>query len=194
MDQPTVIDLFAGAGGLSEGFRQAGFRVLAGSDSDPDAVATFAENFPAAEAVTGDVRAADVRERLHALAREADVVVGGPPCQGFSQVRNHARLIDEPDDASAVTAAQALSDLVGLEPGRREDGAPWSAEHVDPFRETEKPSQGLLDLINSDASPTARGSASKPEIARRIASASAGSEIPAAVVGALGAVRQYAGL
>ena len=99
MTQPTVLDLFCGAGGLSEGFQQAGFRVIGGSDSDPDAVATFAINHSDAEAVTGDVRDEAVRERLHDLARQADVVVGGPPCQGFSQVRNHARLIDEPRNA-----------------------------------------------------------------------------------------------
>lgn len=99
MAQSTVLDLFCGAGGLSEGFRQAGFRILGGSDSDPDAVATFARNFPEAQALTGDIRAEAIRERLHALARQADVVVGGPPCQGFSQVRNHVRLIDEPRNA-----------------------------------------------------------------------------------------------
>ena len=54
--QLTVVDLFCGAGGLSEGFRQAGFQVLAGSDNDPDAIATFAANFPEAAAILGDIR------------------------------------------------------------------------------------------------------------------------------------------
>ena len=76
----------------------------------------------------------------------------------------------------------------------REDKQPWSTTHVDPFRETEKPSQALQSLINSDAEPAARGNASKPEIARRIASESMVDEIPAAVITALNAVRQYAGL
>ena len=76
----------------------------------------------------------------------------------------------------------------------REDGTSWSAEHVGSFRDAEKPSQDLQNLINMNAAPTTRGSASKPEIARRIASASATDEIPPAVVGALGTVRQYAGL
>lgn len=110
MHQPTVLDLFCGAGGLSEGFQQAGFRVIGGSDSDPDAVATFALNHPDAVALTGDVRDEAVRERLHALAREADVVVGGPPCQGFSQVRNHARLIDEPRNALYREFVAAVAD------------------------------------------------------------------------------------
>src|SRR5687768_10817876 len=95
----TVVDLFAGAGGISEGFRQAGFEVLGGSDVDPDTVATYALNFPAADAICGDIRVPEVRRQIRDLANLADVVVGGPPCQAFSQVRNHARLIDDPRNA-----------------------------------------------------------------------------------------------
>lgn len=94
-----VVDLFAGAGGLSEGFRQAGFAVVAGSDNDPDAMATYAANFPEADAITGDIRSAAVRERVLDVARNCSVLVGGPPCQAFSQVRNHSRVIDDPRNA-----------------------------------------------------------------------------------------------
>ncbi|MDG4822005.1 DNA cytosine methyltransferase [Asanoa sp. WMMD1127] len=92
----TIVDLFAGAGGLSEGFRQAGFVVKAGSDYDPDAAATYRRNFPRAKTIVGDVRDPIVREAILGVARGADVVVGGPPCQAFSQVRNHSRIIDDP--------------------------------------------------------------------------------------------------
>lgn len=92
----SVMDLFAGAGGFSEGFRQAGFSIIAGSDNDPDAVATYAANFPEAEIITGDIRLGYVKERILATARRADVLVGGPPCQAFSQVRNHIRVFDDP--------------------------------------------------------------------------------------------------
>lgn len=88
--------MFCGAGGLSEGFRLAGYRVSAGTDIDPDAIATYAHNFPAAQALCGDVRDPGLRERLGEAATGADVLVGGPPCQAFSQVRNHTRLIDDP--------------------------------------------------------------------------------------------------
>lgn len=91
-----VIDLFAGAGGLSEGFRQAGFHVVAGSDVDPDAVATYKLNFPEAMPLAGDIREAEVKRKVLSVGRGVDVVVGGPPCQAFSQVRNHSRIIDDP--------------------------------------------------------------------------------------------------
>ncbi len=93
---PTVIDLFAGAGGIAEGFRQAGFRSIAATDIDPDACATFARNFPDAVVVHGDLRSSSTKAELLEAGSRADVVVGGPPCQAFSQVRNHARLIDDP--------------------------------------------------------------------------------------------------
>ena len=90
------MDVFCGAGGLSEGFRQAGWVPVAGSDVDPDAMATYRLNFPGAAAVAGDLRQSRVRSRLLSAARGVDVVAGGPPCQAFSQVRNHARIIDDP--------------------------------------------------------------------------------------------------
>lgn len=94
-----IIDLFCGAGGLSEGFRQAGFSVLAGTDNDPDACATYASNFPEARLACGDLADDAVREEILEAGQDARVVVGGPPCQAFSQVRNHDRLIDDPRNA-----------------------------------------------------------------------------------------------
>lgn len=91
-----VADLFCGAGGLSEGFRQAGCSIVAGSDADPDACATYRLNFPEAATIHGDIREAAVRKVVLAAAAGADLVVGGPPCQAFSQMRNHSRLIDDP--------------------------------------------------------------------------------------------------
>lgn len=121
----SVVDLFSGAGGISEGFRQEGYRVLGGSDVDPDAVATFALNFPGAEAVCGDIRNAKTRDRVKAIAERADVVVGGPPCQAFSQVRNYSRMIDDPRNslyrefvrvvADAVPKAFVMENVTGLD-------------------------------------------------------------------------------
>lgn len=94
-----IADLFAGAGGLSEGFRHVGYEILGGVDIDPDACATYALNFPGAVTIEGDLRKRAVRERAASLAEGAHVLVGGPPCQAFSQVRNHTRLLDDPRNA-----------------------------------------------------------------------------------------------
>jgi DNA (cytosine-5)-methyltransferase 1 len=76
-----VVDLFAGCGGLSAGFLSAGgFQVVRAVEVDRDAGATYAANF-------GDhVHVGDIRELRVADLESADVVVGGPPCQGFSSL------------------------------------------------------------------------------------------------------------
>ncbi len=109
---PTLVDLFAGAGGISEGFRQAGFKPVAGSDIDPDACATFRRNFPTATVVHGDVRSKAIAAALLSASAGADMVVGGPPCQAFSQVRNHVRLIDDPRNSLYKEFVQIVAKLL----------------------------------------------------------------------------------
>ncbi|PSM30805.1 DNA cytosine methyltransferase [Haliangium sp. UPWRP_2] len=121
----TVVDLFAGAGGISEGFRQAGYNVVAGLDSDPDATATYALNFPEAQTITGDIRESAVYEQVLAASKRASVLVGGPPCQAFSQVRNHTRMIEDPRNAlyrefvgvlrAALPIAFILENVTGMD-------------------------------------------------------------------------------
>lgn len=95
-----ALDLFCGAGGLSEGLRQAGFHTVAANDFDPWAGATFRANHEphGTVFVPGDIGSPAVQGQLLELAqgREIDLIAGGPPCQAFSQVRNHDRLIDDP--------------------------------------------------------------------------------------------------
>ncbi len=89
----TAIDLFCGAGGLSEGFRQAGFHVLAGNDIDPFAAETFAANHSEAQFLPGPIEDISARDFLKTAALktgELDCLIGGPPCQAFS-VYNHQR-------------------------------------------------------------------------------------------------------
>lgn len=78
-----VIDLFAGAGGMSLGFEDdrfcGGFDVVLGLDNDASAVATHARNF-SGEAICGDIETWLEENEVP----QADVVIGGPPCQGFS--------------------------------------------------------------------------------------------------------------
>ncbi len=89
----TAIDLFCGAGGLSEGLRQAGYHVLAGNDYDATAGKTFAHTHRKAKFLPGpiqDIDAADFLRAANLKRGELDCLVGGPPCQAFS-VYNHKR-------------------------------------------------------------------------------------------------------
>jgi len=81
-----VIDIFCGAGGFSEGFRQAGFNILGGVDFDPQAISTYAKNFKDSLALVWDLKKPlhDSPSAAMLMMRGVDVVVGGPPCQGFS--------------------------------------------------------------------------------------------------------------
>lgn len=94
----TTIDLFCGAGGITEGFRQAGFRSLYGNDMMKEAIETFSFNHPEAIADNRrveDVNPAEIRTQLKLKVGELDVLVGGPPCQGFS-INAPERFLDDP--------------------------------------------------------------------------------------------------
>lgn len=89
MKRFTCIDLFCGCGGFSLGMERAGFTVLAAIDSNPEAISVFRKNLPnVAHILEEDLTRSHPRE-LAALigADQVDVIVGGPPCQGFSTVR-----------------------------------------------------------------------------------------------------------
>lgn len=77
--QPTVGDLYCGAGGFSEGFRQAGFKVVWGVDNWEPAATTFRYNFPETRLTTENLLSLDSR-RLEPV----DVLIGSPPCTQFS--------------------------------------------------------------------------------------------------------------
>jgi DNA (cytosine-5)-methyltransferase 1 len=83
----TSVDLFCGAGGIAEGFKQAGFNCLYGNDINPHAIQTFAANHPRALADNRSIDQVGVRALRNQLGLrrgELTALVGGPPCQGFS--------------------------------------------------------------------------------------------------------------
>jgi DNA (cytosine-5)-methyltransferase 1 len=87
-ESPTAVSLFAGAGGTDLGFKEAGFRIIWANDNDPNCVATYRKNI-GAEIVLGDIEDVDLD-----TIPQADVVIGGFPCQGFS-VANMGRTVDD---------------------------------------------------------------------------------------------------
>jgi DNA (cytosine-5)-methyltransferase 1 len=85
---PTTIDLFCGAGGSSEGFSRAGYRVLAALDRDPVALKTYRLNHPQLRkdrVINADIQALEKGHLRRIVGRRRlDVLIGSPPCQGFS--------------------------------------------------------------------------------------------------------------
>lgn len=82
-----AIDLFCGCGGFSYGFQQAGFEMALGIDMWKDATITYKHNFPGANVINEDITLIDAETILSKAGckkEEIDVIIGGPPCQGFS--------------------------------------------------------------------------------------------------------------
>lgn len=91
MNPPTFLDLFSGAGGLSYGLSQAGWRPLLAVDSWRDAVATYRHNFADHPITNVDIAELTAARLADLLEDQPDWIVGGPPCQGFSTVGKRAR-------------------------------------------------------------------------------------------------------
>lgn len=109
----TAVDLFCGAGGLSKGLADAGFEVLVAADHDPDACATYRSNQPSTLVIEGDL---SVRYNHEAIVEAAiqghlDLLAGGPPCQSFSQIHNHDRLLKDPRNRLYREFVEILDEL-----------------------------------------------------------------------------------
>lgn len=110
--RPISIDLFAGVGGMSLGFEQAGFDVVAAYDSELRNVESYRTNFPKTKAIAVDlakVSGRDIRRLSGIRRRTIDVLFGGPPCQGFSV--GGKRDLDDSRNAMIHHFARAVREL-----------------------------------------------------------------------------------
>ena len=111
----SVVDLFCGCGGLAWGFKAEGFRVLLGADISPIALKTFARNFPEAVALEADLHTFSPQHLMDLLGLkpgELDVLIGGPPCQGFSKnVPARQRYLQDPKNQLVLTFLRFVEKL-----------------------------------------------------------------------------------
>lgn len=108
----NVIDLFCGCGGFSKGFEQAGFNIKFGIDMWKDATTTYKHNFPDAVVLNDDItniNGNDILQMTNLSKNEIDVIIGGPPCQGFSV--SGKRLIDDERNKLYKSFVKLVSEL-----------------------------------------------------------------------------------
>jgi len=98
-DKFNVIDLFSGVGGLSLGFKKTGFKIVSANEYKPDIANTYTKNHPGTRMIVEDITKIKSKD-LIPNGEEIDVVVGGPPCQGFSmagrRIRNDGAFLNDP--------------------------------------------------------------------------------------------------
>lgn len=93
--KPTVIDLFAGVGGLSLGFEMAGFNIVLANEYDESIAKAYELNHPNTKMIVEDITNLPIEKTFHEYRRKVDVIIGGPPCQGFSQKGQRKTINDE---------------------------------------------------------------------------------------------------
>lgn len=112
MRRPIAIDLFSGAGGLSLGFEQAGFDVVAAVEVDPIHAAIHKFNFPKCavfpKSITG-LSGNEIRKQAGLGNRTVDVIAGGAPCQGFSLIGQRA--LDDPRNSLVREFVRIVAEL-----------------------------------------------------------------------------------
>ena len=94
----NCIDLFCGCGGLSEGFKLAGFNIVGGIDFNAKAIDTYNHNFKEAKGICCDLLQMDKDKIIEEFGdlNNIDVIIGGPPCQGFSSANRWQKETADP--------------------------------------------------------------------------------------------------
>lgn len=91
----TVIDLFSGVGGLSLGFEQAGFNTIVANEYDESIANSYMKNHPNTKVIVGDITSLNLENEFLSYKGKVDVIIGGPPCQGYSQKGSRKSINDE---------------------------------------------------------------------------------------------------
>lgn len=110
--RPVAVDLFSGAGGLSLGFEQAGFEIVAAVEFDPVHAAVHKFNFPNCTVFAESIASVPgdrIRHETALADKEVTVVFGGPPCQGFSLIGQRA--LDDPRNGLVREFVRVVAEL-----------------------------------------------------------------------------------
>ncbi|GHV94428.1 cytosine-specific methyltransferase [Spirochaetia bacterium] len=91
----NVIDLFAGVGGMSLGFEMAGFNIILANEYDESIAQAYILNHPGTKMLISDIRSLPIKKTFSEYIGKIGVVIGGPPCQGFSQKGQRKTINDE---------------------------------------------------------------------------------------------------
>ncbi len=109
-----LVDLFCGAGGFSMGFIHEGCRVVFANDIDDLCIETYKYNHPEIE--ESQIKCGDIRKIVDKIddyiTEDTDIVIGGPPCQGFSSANKHHRVINDPRNELYKYFIQVVEKLV----------------------------------------------------------------------------------
>ena len=109
--RPVGVDLFAGAGGMSLGFEQAGFQIAAAVEIDPIHACVHEFNFPDCAVIPRSVKEVTGRmiREVAGIEGKVDVVFGGAPCQGFSMIGK--RILDDPRNSLVKDFVRIVTEL-----------------------------------------------------------------------------------